>query len=322
MRTVRAAPGDARDDGDAARRTPCVRRRPPLPLSARRASVIESIMIFALGVFAAGLCALLVLPALHARAERLARRRVEALFPLSIAELTAEKDHLRAEFAVVQRRLERRVDEALAGKHADMEEVGRGAVRIEALTQDVEHRDARIAALEEDLARTQGTLGETETRLSGSERDTEAAGATLAALEAAHAALISEMAAERGAHRGLATTHTGLRQTLEEASVREAALHAEHAVLRSRHAEALSESDVRRITVSDLETRLLAQTTRGDDYARQLAQAAAPAPPEAAAQPRGDVAPSPTETAELRRMIAEVTDRIIERAAPAEAGRP
>ncbi len=37
-------------------------------------------MIFALGFLSAGLLALLVLPALNARAERLARRRVEALF--------------------------------------------------------------------------------------------------------------------------------------------------------------------------------------------------------------------------------------------------
>ena len=65
-------------------------------------------MIFALGFVAASLIALLIIPAVNARAERLARRRAEALFPMSISELTAEKDHLRAEFAVLQRRIERK----------------------------------------------------------------------------------------------------------------------------------------------------------------------------------------------------------------------
>ena len=75
------------------------------------ARVIESLMFAALGFLAASLCALLVLPALNARAERLTRRRLEALYPMSIVELTAEKDHLRAEFAVRERQLERRVEE-------------------------------------------------------------------------------------------------------------------------------------------------------------------------------------------------------------------
>ena len=44
----------------------------------------RNIMIFALGFLAASLLALLIIPAVNARAERLARRRVEALFPLSI----------------------------------------------------------------------------------------------------------------------------------------------------------------------------------------------------------------------------------------------
>src|ERR671913_2346342 len=105
-------------------------------------------MIFALGFLTAGLIALAVLPAVNARAERLARRRVEAQFPLSISELTAEKDHLRAEFAVVQRRLERKAEEALADKHKDMEELGRRAVRIEALETELAAREERISELE------------------------------------------------------------------------------------------------------------------------------------------------------------------------------
>src|SRR5215204_6674823 len=115
-------------------------------------------MIFALGFLTAALFALVILPALNARAERLARRRVEAQFPLSITELTAEKDHLRAEFAVLQRRLERRSEEAFAVKQQSMEELGRRAVRIESLETELKGRGERIAELERDLADTRQRL--------------------------------------------------------------------------------------------------------------------------------------------------------------------
>src|SRR3954471_17804838 len=128
-------------------------------------SVIESIMIFALGFLTAALIALVVFPAINARAERLARRRIEAQFPLSITELTAEKDHLRAEFAVLQRRLERKAEEALAEKHDSMEELGRRALRIEALETELSARDAAIAGLEKNLAETRTRLVEAENGL-------------------------------------------------------------------------------------------------------------------------------------------------------------
>ena len=108
-------------------------------------------MYFALGFLAAALIALLIIPAINARADRLARRRAEAMFPLSISELTAEKDHLRAEFAVLQRRTERRAEEALSVKHRSMEELGRRAVRIEALETELAERDSLIADLRTSL---------------------------------------------------------------------------------------------------------------------------------------------------------------------------
>src|SRR5215207_1933509 len=119
------------------------------------ARVVESIMIFAVGFLAATLIALLNIPAINARADRLARRRAEALFPLSISELTAEKDHLRAEFAVLQRKIERKSEEALAFKRENMEELGRRALRIQALETDRAARGERIGALEGELAETQ-----------------------------------------------------------------------------------------------------------------------------------------------------------------------
>lgn len=269
-------------------------------------------MVFALGVLAAGLCALLILPALHARAERLARRRVEALFPMSIAELTAEKDHLRAEFAVVQRRLERRVDEALAGKQADRDELGRRTVRAEALAQTLEARDTAIATLESELASTCGALATAQGRIAEQDGTIEVSAAALAALEDGHRALLAEHAAHLNTREALDAGQAGLRSALDEAGVREAALMAEHARLQQRHADALAEGDVRRIALSDLQTRLLAQSTRGDELERRLDHATASDEP---AERR-----ILDENAELRRMIADVADRVTQARTGAHAG--
>jgi len=54
--------------------------------------MIEPIMFLGLGFLAASLLALILLPLVHARAVRLTRRRIEALAPLSVAELKADKD--------------------------------------------------------------------------------------------------------------------------------------------------------------------------------------------------------------------------------------
>src|SRR5215207_8602538 len=140
-------------------------------------------MIFGLGFLAATLIALVILPAVNARAERLARRRVEAQFPLSISELTAEKDHLRAEFAVLQRRIERKAEEALAEKHQDMEELGRRALRIQALETELAARGERIGALEGELAETQRRLGETDKALAETAQTLAQTRDTIAAVE-------------------------------------------------------------------------------------------------------------------------------------------
>ena len=68
--------------------------------------MVESLLYIAIGFLAAALLAIGVIPFIHARAERLTMRRLENGVPFSIAELHAEKDALRADFAMSTRRLE------------------------------------------------------------------------------------------------------------------------------------------------------------------------------------------------------------------------
>jgi chromosome segregation ATPase len=234
--------------------------------------VIESIMFFALGFLAAALIALLFFPALNTRAMRLARRRIEAQFPLSISELTAEKDHLRAEFAILQRRLERKAEEGLAVKQQSMEELGRRAVRIETLETDVAERDRRINGLEADLADTRQRLAATEEELAGTRQTLARVQETLTALETAHRATLDALdtaRSERDATEATLAETRGMLATAEESLERR---QAEHADLERRHTESLNEIDTRRITISDLETCLATQAARGNELERALAE--------------------------------------------------
>src|SRR3954471_16823243 len=158
------------------------------------ARVVETIMIFALGFLAAALLALLIIPAINTRAERLARRRAEALFPMSISELTAEKDHLRAEFAVLQTRIERRAEEALAVKHQSMEELGRRAVRIDSLETEMAGRDETIADLRKDLDDARARLAATEADFENTQALLAGTRETLTAIEEAHRKTLDELA--------------------------------------------------------------------------------------------------------------------------------
>jgi hypothetical protein len=68
--------------------------------------MIESSMYLGIGLLFGILIGLLLIPLAYTRAVRLTTRRVEALVPELTAEVLADKDLLRAEFAMSTRRLE------------------------------------------------------------------------------------------------------------------------------------------------------------------------------------------------------------------------
>ncbi len=160
--------------------------------SGRRAvpRVIETLMIFALGFLAASLGGLLLLPVLNARAARLARRRAEALVPLAPAEIAAERDFLRARFAVQQRRLERTVEAVRARRQADMAAIGARTMEAARLARDLTRREGEVS---EGLAHKARLEGELERALG----EGTASLATLRVLEEAHADLLDSLLAAR-----------------------------------------------------------------------------------------------------------------------------
>ncbi|HKM86991.1 MAG TPA: hypothetical protein VJX48_00150, partial [Xanthobacteraceae bacterium] len=110
--------------------------------------MIEPVMYFGIGFLAAALLGLLFVPLVHNRAVRLTMRRLEAATPLSIAEIRADKDQLRAEFAMSTRRLEMSVAQMKTRTTSQLAELGKKADAINQLKKELGEKTATIFALE------------------------------------------------------------------------------------------------------------------------------------------------------------------------------
>ncbi|MSO68637.1 MAG: hypothetical protein EXQ82_12775 [Pseudolabrys sp.] len=110
--------------------------------------MIELIMFFGIGFLVAALVGLVVVPLVHGRAVRLTMRRLEAATPLSMAEIQADKDQLRAEFAMSTRRLEVSVENLRTKSTSQLAELGKKGDAINRLKIELGEKSATIFALE------------------------------------------------------------------------------------------------------------------------------------------------------------------------------
>src|SRR5437764_2613375 len=110
--------------------------------------MIEPIMYFGIGFLAASLIALVTMPFVHGRAVRLTMRRLEAAIPLSMAEIQADKDQLRAEFAMSTRRLETSVEQLKTKTSSQLAELGKKTDAINRLKVELGEKTSTIFALE------------------------------------------------------------------------------------------------------------------------------------------------------------------------------
>jgi chromosome segregation ATPase len=110
--------------------------------------MIEPVMYFGIGFLVAALLCLLFIPLVHNRAVRLTMKRLEAATPLSIAEIRADKDQLRAEFAMSTRRLEMSVEKMKAKTTSQLAELGKKTDAINQLKKELGEKTATIFTLE------------------------------------------------------------------------------------------------------------------------------------------------------------------------------
>ena len=110
--------------------------------------MIEPAMYFAIGFLFASLLGIVFIPLVHNRAVRLTMRRLEASTPLSMAEIQADKDQLRAEFAMSTRRLEMSVEQMKAKTTSQLAEIGKKSEAINRLKAELGEKTATIFSLE------------------------------------------------------------------------------------------------------------------------------------------------------------------------------
>src|SRR5919201_5256546 len=108
--------------------------------------MIEPIMYLAIGFLLSMLCGLMIVPLVHNRAVRLTTRRIEAATPLSMAEIQADKDQLRAEFAMSTRRLEISVEQLKARTTSQLAELGKKTEAINRLKSELSEKASTIFA--------------------------------------------------------------------------------------------------------------------------------------------------------------------------------
>jgi hypothetical protein len=105
---------------------------------------IQSAMLVALGFLAATLLALLVAPAFWARAVRLTRQRMRQSMPLSEAEIRADKDRIRAEYAIRVHQLESQINQARLSSARQLIDLNRRDATINELQAEIERNKAAL----------------------------------------------------------------------------------------------------------------------------------------------------------------------------------
>jgi chromosome segregation ATPase len=146
--------------------------------------VIEQIMIFALGFLVACVIALAAAPAYWHRAIRLSTRRLELQLPLSLQEIQAGRDLLRAEFAVKYRRLEQKVAELNERHAADMAELGRSASIISRQNSNLHMLSEQGSEGREELSELRRALMETSAELAAAAKESYDTGGQIARKDA------------------------------------------------------------------------------------------------------------------------------------------
>ncbi|PBC00914.1 hypothetical protein [Mesorhizobium sp. WSM3860] len=137
--------------------------------------MVQSILFFALGFLCAAFLVSLIAPAVWRRAVVLTRRRLEASMPLTPAEILAEKDRIRAEFAMNTRRLEMNIKSLKEKVAEQLVEIGRGQEALKGLAvekkdknqalSDLQAKNAELRLREEELHKLTEKLAQAERSL-------------------------------------------------------------------------------------------------------------------------------------------------------------
>ena len=251
--------------------------------------MIEPVMYIAIGFITAALLVLGVIPLVHARAVRLTMRRLEALTPLSMAEIQADKDQLRAEFAMSTRRLEMSVEQMKAKTTTQLAELGKKSEAINRLKLDLGEKTAALFALEtkdkqleEEVVRLRGELTARVSTLEEHERNLAGAQAQLAQVSADYQQTSStsdnqrvELAALRAQAEALKGQIDSSEKEAKELRARLERKTAEAETSGVQLAEERLKTEQLSARVAELDRQLIVQTTEAEVVNRRVQELSA-----------------------------------------------
>lgn len=127
--------------------------------------MIQSILFFLLGFLCAGFLALMVAPAIWRRAVLLTRKRIEASVPLSVNEIQADKDRMRAEFAMSTRRLEMSIKSFREKAASQIIEINKNRDELRRLAEERDEKNEALTRLESGAGELRNELRRREEQL-------------------------------------------------------------------------------------------------------------------------------------------------------------
>ncbi|PPQ41664.1 hypothetical protein [Rhodopseudomonas palustris] len=232
--------------------------------------MVEQIMYLAIGFLVAMLLALMLAPLVHNRAVRLTTKRLEAATPLSMAEIQADKDQLRAEFAMSARRLEMSVDQLKNKTTSQFAEIGKKTDAINRLKLELTEKIAAIETLEAREKALQEQLQTTEQNFAAKTEELRSAEAALAEKQTE----LARINAELNDRSTLADTRqvelVALHARIEELQARVGEAEKEFATTRSRLEAQRGESASTTRELDEARGRVEALSLRVGELDRQL----------------------------------------------------
>jgi len=122
-------------------------------------------MYLGIGFLFATLIAVSVIPLIHGRAVRLTTRRIENSIPHSMAEIQADKDLQRADFAVSTRRLEIAIEQLKESNTSQRAEIGKKGDIINRFKVEREAQNVELLLLKAEVGALKQQIGASDIRL-------------------------------------------------------------------------------------------------------------------------------------------------------------
>jgi chromosome segregation ATPase len=212
----------------------------------------------------------MIVPLVHNRAVRLTTKRMEAATPLSMAEIQADKDQLRAEFAMSARRLEMSVEQLKNKTTSQLAELGKKSDAINRMKVELGEKNATIFSLEAREKAMKEQLRATEEEFAAKTEMLRSAEQALGAKQGELAKINSELSDRSMMAESRQVELVAVRTQIEELKGRVSIAEKEFTSTQSRLTQERTDSEIATRELRDARSRVENLSQRVTDLDRQL----------------------------------------------------